>query len=196
MSSHANAIRTQTVSIASWKRCFPEAKATVTSLFIGLSHSVSIYTLIFDTVTVYLSVFLLRSVQQKLSLLPRRFCRVASLRPDVPTLWQVAQNYMPSIALELPWQISMHTVILRYYNRIYVSQSDGGKGIRSVQTTFECHTVSLRQHLLNSKYRNDFIPHILQVRATTSSELERNPCAGTLRIQPSHVTSKRLGWHI
>ena len=47
-------------------------------------------------------------------------------------------------------------------DRLYIPQYQGGRGLTSVISLFECSTVSLYNHLQTHKNRNEYVSHVYQ----------------------------------
>ena len=47
-------------------------------------------------------------------------------------------------------------------DRLYLPRKMGGRGLKSIKLAYECHIISIRQHLLNGTHRNHYLKCIVE----------------------------------
>ena len=59
---------------------------------------------------------------------------------------------------------------------LYIPRSEGGKGLKAIQTAYECRIVSLNHHLSRNKYRNKLLSIVSQSEENESARVAGELC--------------------
>lgn len=81
----------------------------------------------------------------------------------------ISHNAFAITVLVLTFRIMTKTILTRTSN--FHINCDGNRDIRSVKIAFVCCIMLLRQHLQNSKERNEYTTHIFKSKESEPAEL-------------------------
>ena len=61
-------------------------------------------------------------------------------------------------------------------NCLYIPRSEGGRGLKAIQTAYECGIVSLNHHLTRNKDRNQLLSNVCQSEENESGRVSDELC--------------------